>query len=111
MNVSRRLFVGAAVAGCVGLSTRVASAKSVEKLEFRLPQAKTVHLHDEKMAKSYDKSFKQLGVTSRLHNHDGHIDLSFECPKWKHAEFATHAEAEKWETWLKALGFETKHSH
>ena len=112
MKVTRRGFAIAIIAGSVIVSAdRRAEAKSVELLEFRLPKAKTVHLHDEKMAKSYDKSFKTLGVQCKLHNHDGHIDLSFECPKWKQAEFATHADVEKWEKWLKALGFETKHSH
>lgn len=111
MPVCRRHFVSAIIAGCVVASHRRTDAKSVELLEFRLPKTKTVHLHDPKMAKSYDKSFKTLGITSKLHDHDGHFDLTFECPKWKQAEFATHAEVEKWQTWLKALGFETKHSH
>jgi hypothetical protein len=110
MKVSRRLFVSAAAtAGLTLFANRHVVAKSAELLEFRLPKAKTVHLHDEKMVKSYEKSFKTLGVQCKLHNHDGHFDLTFECAKWKQAEFGTHAEVEKWEKWLKALGFETKH--
>ncbi len=112
MEIGRRSFVFAFTAGGLSLaSTRLLAAKSLEVLEFRLVKAKTLHLHDEKMAKSYDKSFKTLGVECRLHGHDDHFDLAVECPKWKKAEFATHAEVEKWEKWLKALGFETKHSH
>jgi hypothetical protein len=112
MQVCRRSFVCALLAGGVGIATtRNLAAKSLEILEFRLPKTKTLHLHDEKMAKSYEKSFKTLGVVCRLHGHDDHFDLTVECPKWKKAEFATHADVEKWQTWLKALGFETKHSH
>ena len=112
MLVNRRSFVALVVASSVGLCAgRTLVAKSVEVLEFKLGKTKTLHLHDEKMAKSYDKSFKILGVECRLHGHDDHFDLTVECPKWKRAEFASHAEVEKWEKWLKALGFETKHSH
>ncbi len=112
MKTTRRAFLSTVIAGGTIVATSLdAAAKNVELLEFRLAKAKRVHLHDEKMAKSYDKSFKSLGIACELHQHDGHFDLAFECPKWKQAEFATHAEVEKWEKWLKALGFETKHSH
>ena len=112
MKLGRRGFVGEVVtSGMVVSMAYLAEAKSLEVLEFRLPKAKHVHMHDAKMAKSYDKSFKTLGVVSKLAEHDDHFDLTFECPKWKQVEFETHAEVEKWEKWLKALGFETKHAH
>ena len=112
MSFSRRNFVSALVSGSFALATaHSVSAKSAELLEFRLVKAKTLHLHDEKMARSYDKSFKMLGVDCKLNGHDDHFDLAIECGKWKRAEFASHAEVEKWQKWLQALGFETKHSH
>ena len=112
MQLSRRTFFSTvAASGLCLIAHRTASAKSVELLEFRLAKAKALHLHDEKMAKSYEKSFKTLGVQCHVHGHDDHFDITVECPKWKRAEFASHAEVEKWEKWLKALGFETKHTH
>jgi hypothetical protein len=112
MSVNRRSFGLSVIASALCLSTSaVVLAKSVELLEFKLAKVKTLHLHDEKMAKSYEKSFKTLGVSCHMHGHDDHFDLTVECPKWKRAEFASHAEVEKWQKWLNALGFETKHSH
>ena len=88
-----------------------ASASAGEMVKYRLPKAKAVHVKDEATAKSYEKSLKRLGVTSKLQGHDGHFDLSMQCPQWREAEFDSHAEADKWQKWLTSLGFETKHSH
>jgi hypothetical protein len=95
------------VGGFFGL----ASVDAGEVLRFRLPKPKSVHVKDETTAKSYDKSLKNLGVSSKIHSHDGHYDLSMQCPQWREAEFKTHAEVEKWDKWLVSLGFETKHQH
>jgi hypothetical protein len=102
------LFTFAVVtSGLLGLDFAAAD----ELLRFRLPKAKSVHVKDEATAKSYDKSLKTLGVSSKLHGHDGHFDLSIHCPQWREAEFKTHAEVDKWSKWLTSLGFETKHQH
>ena len=93
--------------GVIGLT----SVDAAELLKFRLAKAKSVHLKDEATAKSYEKSLKSLGVSSKLHGHDGHFDLSFHCPQWLEAEFKSHAEVDKWGKWLSSLGFETKHQH
>lgn len=111
MALSRRACLGVLGTSGLGLAAGVAQAKSVEILEFRLAKKKTVHLNDEKQAKSYNQSFKAIGIPCQMHNHDGHFDLTFECAKWKSAEFPTHAEVEKWQKWLNSLGFETRHSH
>ena len=102
------LFTFAAViSGLIGLT----SADGAELLRFRLAKAKAVHVKDEATAKSYEKSLKTLGVASKLHGHNGHYDLSIQCPQWLEAEFDTHAEVDKWNKWLSSLGFETKHQH
>lgn len=108
MRESLLLFTFSVVAtGLMGLG----SAEAAETLRFRLPKAKSIHVQDEATAKSYDKSLKTLGVASKLHGHDGHFDLSMQCPQWRQAEFGTHAEVEKWRKWLASLGFETTHQH
>ena len=108
LRESIMLFTFAAItSGLLGLD----SAAAKELLKFRLPKASSVHLKDEATAKSYEKSLKALGVSSKLQGHDGHYDLSIQCPQWREAEFKTHAEVDKWSKWLSALGFETKHQH
>lgn len=96
-----------AVSGLSGVSF----AGGREVLQYRLAKPKAVHLKDQATAKSYESSLKSLGVSSKLHGHDGHFDLSIHCPQWQEAEFKTHAEVDKWSKWLASLGFETKHQH
>ena len=53
------------------------SAWAGETLRFRHAEPKTVHLKDEKSAKSYEQSLKTLGIPAKLNGHAGHFDLSF----------------------------------
>lgn len=69
-----------------------------------------MHL-DEKTAKSYDQSLKNLGCESKLGGDGGHFDVTYRCPQWRAKEFDGHEAAHKWEKWLKSLGFETGHAH
>ena len=107
MATCAALVGGMLASGALGLNT----ASAEELLQFRLAKAKAVHVKDEKTAKSYEKSLKSLGVSSKLQGHEGHYDLSIACPDWRSAEFKSHAEVDKWSKWLAALGFETKHQH
>lgn len=88
-----------------------ADAAQKELVAYRLAKAKTLHLHKENLAKSIHKALKDLGCEVQIKDHDGHFDLVYSCPKWREIEFKTHNEAHKWETWLKKMGFQTRHEH
>jgi hypothetical protein len=100
---------GLAFVLCLGFGSTRASAAEV--IQFRLVEPRTVHLDDENSARSYDKSLKDLGCESRLDGHSGHFDLTYRCPQWRQLELADHASADKWQEWLRSLGFEVGHSH
>jgi len=88
-----------------------ADAADTEVIEYRLTQQRTVHVDSAQIAAQYHDSLQKLGCESRIDEHDGHIDLIYRCPEWRDVAFDSHASAHKWETWLKSLGFEVKHSH
>jgi len=97
-------FLGSVAADAVSAAEKAA-------VQYRLTKPKTIHLDDEKTARSYDQSLKKLGCESNLGGHGGHFDLTYRCPKWRQAEFDGHDAAHKWQKWLKSLGFETGHKH
>ena len=101
-----------AVAGLIGgVAARAANAADKAVIKYRLTKQKTIHLDDEKTAKSYDQSLKKLGCESKLGGHSGHFDLTYGCPNWREVAFDGHDEAHRWQNWLKSLGFETAHAH
>ncbi len=94
-----------------GVAADAAYAAEKVVVQYRLTKQKTTHLDDEKTARSYDQSLKNLGCESKLGGHGGHFDLTYRCPKWRQAEFDGHDAAHQWQKWLKKLGFETAHKH
>ncbi len=106
------VLVAAVVSVLFGtVAAGVASAAEKAVLQYRHTQQKTIHLDDEKTAKSYEQSLKNLGCESKLGGHDGHFDLTYRCPNWRAAEFESHDAAHQWQDWLKKLGFEINHKH
>ncbi len=91
--------------GCVAPDAAYAAEKAV--VQYRLTKQRTMHLDDEKTARSYDRSLKRLGCESKLGGHGGHFDLTYRCPKWRAAEFDGHDAAHQWQNWLKTSGFDT----
>ncbi len=90
---------------------RTANAAEKAVIQYRLTKQKTIHLDDEKTAKSHDQSLRKLGCESKLSGHTGHFDLTYRCPEWRAATFDGHDEAHRWQKWLQSLGFETNHAH
>ena len=80
-------------------------------VDYRLKNWKTVHFEDAKRAKTHVETVKKLGCEVKQEDHGGHIDVTYRCPEWKTMSVKSHDEAHKWEKWLKASGFETKHKH
>ena len=111
LSVNMVLVGLVAAAFLSSVKANTASAAEKTSIQYRLAKSKTIHLDDEKTAKSYVQSLKKLGCESKLGSHAGHYDLTYQCPKWRKAEFDGHDAAHKWQKWLKSLGFETKHAH
>lgn len=87
------------------------SSQNLEIVEYRLPKAKTVHEHSAKKAEDQVDTLKMLGCSVKQHSHSGHMDISYQCEKWRVIGFDDHDAAHKWQDWLKARGFETRHEH
>jgi hypothetical protein len=108
---SRRWIAAMLVGVSCSLSAAAADAANKEVIRFRHPRSATVHLKDEKSARTYEQSLKNLGCDAALSGHAGHFDLSYQCSQWREANFESHDKAHQWETFLKKLGFETQHQH
>ncbi len=82
-----------------------------EIVRYQLKDWKAKHIHDTKKVDSISKTFKKLGCEIQQHQHNGHVDLKYRCPKWHELKLKTHDEAHQWEKWLNAYGFTTEHKH
>ena len=112
MLARKLVSIGYCVALTVSIMTMSdANAASKEVVEFRVAKWKSAHFNSEKDSQKVLDTLKQLGCEASKHAHDGHTDVSYRCVNWKTISAKTHAEAEQWEKWLQAYGFETKHTH
>jgi hypothetical protein len=102
----RALLVFAFVA-----SMGAASVSADEIVRYRLTEWKRQHLHDAAKATKITETLTKLGCEVQKENHNGHIDLKYRCPEWKQLKLNSHADAHKWEAWLKEFKFETEHKH
>lgn len=106
------ILLAAVALGFLGsVATHAANAPGKAVIRYRLAEQKTMHLDDEKKAKSYDQSLTKLGCESKLGGHGGHFDLTYRCPNWREVAFDGHDEAHRCQKWLQSLGFEIEHAH
>lgn len=84
-----------------------------EVIEIRLADWKTAHLEGPMaaQAKDFATTLQDMGCEVRSENHGDHVDMTFRCPIWVTLHVPNHDAAEKWQTWLRGHGFETKHAH
>ena len=80
-------------------------------VQFRMPKARTVHLHDMDKAKQIITTLTLVGCKVETAPHDGHLDTTFSCPEWTTIELVSEDSAHAWQKWLNESGFETKHTH
>jgi hypothetical protein len=80
-------------------------------VKFRLPNEKSIHLHDPIQAQQILNTLKMIGCTVSTSAHGNHIDASFSCPEWITIELPSDDNAHSWQKWLKESGFETQHVH
>lgn len=86
-------------------------ASGEEIVRYQLKDWKAKHIHDAKKADAIFGTLKKLGCELEKHDHDGHYDVKYRCPKWHELKLKTHDEAHKWEAWLKEFEFTTEHKH
>lgn len=86
-------------------------AMADEIVRYQLTNWKSKHIHDVKKAETIVATLKKLGCEVKSHQHNGHLDVTYRCPKWRQLELESHDEAHKWESWLKEFEFQTEHKH
>ncbi|MCA9067605.1 MAG: hypothetical protein KDA84_01695 [Planctomycetaceae bacterium] len=111
MSKTRSLFTVLSLAVALTALTTTAQAADREVVAYRLTNWKTVHFDDAKRADTHAQTIKRLGCEVKTGDHGGHIDVSYRCTEWREISLDSHSQAHRWEDWLKASGFETRHSH
>lgn len=111
-------LAGLLLTGSVGVVTTNAAAQtpeiaqeSKEEVRYRCVKWKKRCIHDQEQADKIAKTLKDLNCEVKIDAHNGHVDLKYRCPNWRKMSLASHADAHKWEAWLKKYGFETEHHH
>ena len=84
-----------------------------EAVDFRQKEWKTLHFDGARAADrpQITRALKQLGCQVREERHGDHADVTFRCPVWSTIRVADHTSAERWLSWMKGAGFETRHTH
>ena len=90
---------------------RSALAANQFVVDYRMSEWKAAHFDDIKSADTHYATVTKLGCEAKKGSHGGHYDVNYVCPQWRRIALKNHEEAHQWEKWLKANGFETKHSH
>lgn len=86
------------------------SDKSLKRISFRTQKPTTAHLKTEKEIKETTELLKKIGCELKTNQHDGHVDVSYECRYWKTITLKTPAEVAQWDAWLTSKGFFVVHN-
>lgn len=86
-------------------------ATADEIVRYQCKDWKAKHIHDTQKAGTIAGTLQKLGCELKRDQHDGHIDVKYRCPQWRELKLNSHADAHKWEKWLKEYGFSTEHKH
>ena len=96
--------LGAAPAkSATGDASPASKSASTVRISFRannIAKKTALHLHSATEADQIEKTLKQLGCVTTRSQHDGHIDLAYECKFWRSLNLKDQTEAEKWNAWL-----------
>lgn len=86
--------------------------KGPEVVELRLLEWRTIHAEGPQAAQLQEivKTLRTIGSEVQHEEHDGHADARYRCPVWTDIHLPDHAAAEQYITFLKAQGFETRHT-
>lgn len=80
-------------------------------VRYQMSKQGHLHIHDADEAVHTQQALEMIGCIVSKSEHNGHIDLTFNCPEWKTIGFPVCAIAHEWEAWLKLQGFRTEHKH
>lgn len=102
-------FVGLAIASS-SLGAKSEASKTLQRISFRTQKPTVAHLTSEKEIKETTDLLKQIGCDVKSEQHDGHIDIKYECRYWKSITLKTPAEVKQWDEWLTSKGFFVIHN-
>lgn len=91
-------------------SSIMAAEEEVFVFAYRAPEPKTTEFEDPKKAAAFEKALAKLGCESKAESHDGHIDVTFQQPRWTLVTLQSEELVHKWQDWLNVAGCETLHS-
>ena len=87
--------------------TQGRASEEVKKVGFRLAGWKTIHSKDQNEATSDISTLKKIGCEVVTSDHGNHVDVRYQCAKWKSMELPSGQLASQWTSWLAAKGLET----
>ena len=94
------------------LMPTVAIAAEDEKfvIAFRMVKPTTMEFEDAAKGKAHIDALKKIGCKAKPENHDGHMDVTYQQPKWTELTVASDELVHQWQDWLIKAGFETLHA-
>lgn len=107
------LLAGVVATACMTvplLSATPTATSKTKRLSFRTQRATTAHFNTEKEAKETTATLKQLGCETKTAQHDGHIDVTYECKFWRSLSVKETKDVAQWEKWLASKGFVVVHN-
>lgn len=99
-RVARTVFIGIGVLCLLG-----AKSTAKQRISFRTSKPIAGHYHSSQEAATTEKTLKQIGCETKRSQHDGHIDLTYECQFWRSLTLSDAKEVANWNKWLTAKGF------
>lgn len=108
---SRTLMTLLLALATIATFSLTAEAANKEIVRFRLEKWKSAHFKSAKKAEEHFTIMKSIGCEAKRHKHGDHVDVKYRCTKWRQLNLKSHAEAHRWEKWLKYYGFQTQHKH
>ena len=97
------LVIGALLASQMAATPATTNAK--QRLSFRTVKPISAHFKTDKEAAAIEKTLKQLGCTVETGQHEGHVDLTYQCTFWRSLTLRDAKEVDQWNKWLTAKGF------
>ena len=94
-------------------TTTVASAGQDDEVfivAYKLAKPTTIEFDDPGKAKAHAAALTKLGCKSKSESHEGHIDVTYQQPRWTAVTVGSEELVHKWQDWLIDAGFETLHS-
>lgn len=93
--------------GAADTTQVAADVDSPKRIGFRLPEWKSLHVHDADQLAQLTATFEKLGCEVQQNAHNGHTDLSFRCANWQSLTLENYDQVQQWKSWLDQHSFES----